>query len=186
MRSATNKFTKFKSTIMRNYIATAALLIMSATSFSQSLNDILSGKAEVSAETSLKHTVLEAMVSENGTPDQVAVFKVNGINNDFPYCGNGVLPMDLMTYEEADFEMYASFRASSDTVFCPFYEKGTYLIICFDADMNELGESLVVMMNDNFINAGLSQGFYSINNNIVRSNDPMRIARDEPEFLCFN
>ena len=32
---------------MRNYIVTAALLIMSATSFSQYLNDILSGKADL-------------------------------------------------------------------------------------------------------------------------------------------
>ena len=171
---------------MRSYIATAALLIMSATSFSQSLHDILSGKDEVSAETSLKHTVLEAMISENGTPDQVAIFKVNGINNDFPYCEQGVLPMDLMTYEEADYEMYASFRTSSDTIFCPFYQKGTYLIICFDEDLNEIGESLVIMMNDNFIDAGLSHGFYSLDDKIVYSRDPMLIAKDQPEFLCFN
>ena len=35
MRSATNKFTKFKSTIMRNYIATFALLLSCITSFAQ-------------------------------------------------------------------------------------------------------------------------------------------------------
>jgi len=186
MRSATNKFTKFKSTIMRNYIATAALLIMSATSFSQSLNDILSGKVEVNAETALKHSVLEAMIPDVGTPDQVAVFRVNGIDVDFPYCGEGVLPMDLMTYEEADFEMYATFRSPSDTVFCPFYEKGTYLIMCFDADTNELGKSLVIMMNDSFIEAGLSQGFYGVDGDVVYSKDPMRIAREQAEFLCFN
>ena len=36
MRSATNKFTKFKSTIMRNYIATFAFLLSSVTCFTQS------------------------------------------------------------------------------------------------------------------------------------------------------
>ena len=171
---------------MRNYIATAALLIMSATSFSQSLYNIVSGKAEVSSETALKYPVLETMILENGTPDKVVVFKINGINVDFPYCESGELPMDLMTYEEADFEVYAEFRPPSDTVLCPFYEKSTYLIMCLDADMNKLGESLVIMMNDNFIDAGLSQGFYDLDGNVVHSTDPMRIARDEPEFLCFN
>lgn len=35
MRSATNKFTKFKSTIMRNYIATFAFLLSCITCFAQ-------------------------------------------------------------------------------------------------------------------------------------------------------
>ena len=35
MRSATNKFTKFKSTIMRNYIATFALFLSCITCFAQ-------------------------------------------------------------------------------------------------------------------------------------------------------
>ena len=171
---------------MRNYIATFALFIVSATSFSQSLNDILSGNAEVSPETALKHKVLEAMIPQNGTPDQVMVLRVNGINNEYPYCEEGVLPMDLMTYEEADFEMYATFNSPSDTVLCPFFQKGTYLIMCVDSEMNSVGESLVIMMNDNFIEAGLSQGFYAVEGSVVYSKDPMRIGRDEPEFLCFN
>jgi len=171
---------------MRNYISTAALLIMSATSFSQCLYDIVTGKAEVSSETALKYPVLETMILENGTLDKVVVFKINGINVDFPYCGNGVLPMDLMTYEEADYEYYAEFRPPSDTVLCPFYEKSAYLIMCLDVNMNRLGESLVIMMNNNFIDAGLSQGFYNLDGGFVYSTYPMSIARDEPEFLCFN
>ena len=139
---------------------------MSATSFSQSLNDILSGKAEVNQETALKHSVLEAMIPDLGSPERVTVFKLNGINSDFPYCGNGILPMGRMTVEEADFEVYAEFTSPSDTVFCPFYEKGAYLIVCLDANLQEIGEGLVILMNDNFINAGLSQGFYGVDGNV--------------------
>lgn len=54
MRSATNKFTKFKSTIMRNYIATAFLILSSIACFAQSDVDYFAWVYDASSYTTIE------------------------------------------------------------------------------------------------------------------------------------
>ena len=195
LSSYQNRPLKYKQTLktksMRNLITAAAFMIMSATSFSQTLRQITSGEVEVNPQTALRNTVVQSMVFHNERPDLVAIYRVNGIDHEFPYCseegGVGVLPMGEMTSEEADLELYTSFYVHADTVECPFFDSGTYVISCYEMTFgNEIGKGLVIMMNNNFIDAGLEQGFYEDRGGELHSAYPMRIARPSGEFICFN
>ena len=194
LSSYQNQSRKYKQTLktkaMRNLITAAAFMIVSATSFSQTLHQITSGEVEVNPQTALRNTVVQSMVFDNERPYTIEVFRVNGVSHDFPYCseegGVGVLPMGEMTSEEADFEFYASLYVRGDTVQCAFFDQETYMIVCSDMMGEEIGEGLVIMMNNNFIDAGLEQGFYEERDEDLHSTYPMRVGRPSGEFICFN
>lgn len=161
------------------------MFAMSDNCYSQRLHDILEGKRDIDESLALKHPILEKMVPQSGRPDIVLVHRINGINDAYSYCRDGELPMDLMTFEEADFEAYAFYGEPKDTIFCPFYERGTYLIMCLDKEHNDVGESLVVMINDNYVDTILSDGHLT-NGGVAWSNTALRIGREEAEYVCFN
>ena len=166
-------------------ILCALMFAMPDTCQSQRLHDILEGKRDIDESLALKHPILEKMVPQSGRPDIVLVHRINGINDGYSYCEDGELPMDLMTFEEADFEAYAFYGEPTDTIFCPFYERGTYLIMCLDKEHNDVGESLVVMINDNSVDTMLSDGHLT-NGGVAWSNTALRIGREEAEYVCFN
>lgn len=166
------------------YTLTTLMAIISLATFGQTLNDILDGVTEVNQELALNTPLLQTMAPQNGTPAEVVVWKLNGVDHNDPNCFNDDFP--VMTSEEADPVMYAFYPAASDTVECLFFEEGAYLIICLDSDGVRVGDDTLIMLNENFVTDGLETGYYEQQNGLTDSIKPLRIGRDQPEFVCFN
>ena len=168
------------------YLLTSLLIlpIISLTSFGQILNDILEGIVEVNPAYSMATPVMQMMAPQNGTPAEVEVWLLQGVNHNDPNCFDGEFPP--LTSEEALPELYAYYPQGRDTLELIIFEEGAYLIECLDREGNSMGESVIIMMNENFIDDGLKTGFYQQFVGHTQSIKPLRIGRDKPEFVCFN
>lgn len=160
------------------------LPIISTTSFGQILNDILDGSSQPDPSLAFESFIMQTMVPQNGTPDEVVVWKCNGIDHNNPNCFDGSFP--IMSSEESLPELYAYYPQGRDTLELPIFEEGAYLILCLSSSGDEMGESTLIMMNDNFITNGFDTGYYGYKNGLVVSTKPLRIGRDQSEFVCFN
>jgi len=160
------------------------LAAISTTSFGQTLNDILEGSREVNPVTAMATPVMQMMVPQNGTPDEVMIWKLNGINHNDTECFHDQLP--AMSAEEIQPELYAYYPQGRDTMEVIIFEEGAYLILCTDRDGNSVGESTLIMMNANFVDNGINTGYYEQLGGVTNSIKPLRIGRDQPEFVCFN
>lgn len=166
------------------YTLTTLMAVISLATFGQTLNDILDGVTEVNQELALNTPLLQTMAPQNGTPAEVVVWKLEGVNHNDPNCFWGDFPS--MTPDEALPVMYAFYPAASDTVECLFFEEGAYLIICLDEDGERVGEDTMIMLNEHFVMNGLETGYYEQQNGLTDSIKPLRIGRDQSEFVCFN
>ena len=163
---------------------TILLAVISTTSFGQTLNDILQGVVEVNPATAMAAPVMQTMAPQNGTPERVWVWKCNGVDHNDPNCFDGWLP--TMTPEEARPELYAYYPQGRDTLELIIFEEGAYLIECMDSEGNNMGESVLIMMNENFVDHGASTGYYERMGGFTQSIKPLRIGRDNAAFVCFN
>ena len=82
------------------------LAAISSTSFGQTLNDILQGIVEVNPATAMATPVMQKMAPHNGTPDEVFVWKLHGVDHNDPYCFDG--RVETMTPVVACLDLYAS------------------------------------------------------------------------------
>lgn len=160
------------------------LAAVSTTSFGQTLNDILEGIVEVNPATALATPVMQTMAPQNGTPDEVIVWKLNGVDHNNPNCFDGEFPS--LTPDEALPELYAYYPQGRDTLELIIFEEGAYIILCLDSEGNNMGESVIIMMNENFVNDGINTGYYEQLGGLTNSIKPLRVGRDQPEFVCFN
>lgn len=152
--------------------------------FGQTLNDILDGVTEVNQEMALNTPLFQIMVPQNGTPAEVVIWKLEGVNHNDPDCFSGDFPS--MSSDEALPVMYAFYPAASDTVECLFFEEGAYLIVCLDNNGERVGEDTMIMLNEQFVMNGLETGYYQQQSDVTDSIKPLRIGRDRTEFVCFN
>ena len=159
------------------------LPIISTTSFGQILNDILDGTSQPDPSLAFESFIMQTMVPQNGTPDEVVVWKCKGIDHNDPNCFNDILDMSS---DEIDPVMYAFYPQGRDTLELPIFEERAYLIQCLSSSGNEMGKTTLIMMNDNFITNGFATGYYGYENGLVVSTKPLRIGRDQTEFVCFN
>lgn len=168
------------------FLLTSLLIlpIISSTSFGQTLNDILEGIVEVNPATAMATPVMQMMVPQNGKPDEVFVWKLHGVDHNDPNCFDGWFP--TMTSEDARPELYAYYPQGRDTLELIIFEEGAYLIECLDREGNSMGESVIIMMNENFVNDGINTGYYEQLGGLTNSIKPLRVGRDKPAFVCFN
>jgi len=166
------------------YTLTTLMAVISLASFGQTLNDILDGVIEVNQEQALNTPLLQTMTPQNGTPSEVVVWRLEGVDHNDPNCFWGAFPS--MTPDDALPVMYAFYPAPSDTVECFFFEEGAYLIICLDDNGERMGEDTMIMLNENFIINGEETGYYEQQSGLTSSIRPLRIGRDQSEFVCFN
>lgn len=172
---------------MRSHLLQAVFALLSAislTSFGQTLNDILEGVAEVNPATAMATPVIQSMVPQNGTPERVWVWKCNGVDHNRSDCFGGEMPS--MTPEESLPELYAYYPKGRDTLEFIIFEEGAYLIECMDSEGNNMGEGVIIMMNENFVANGINTGCYEQLGGLTNSIKPLRIGRDQPAFVCFN
>ena len=160
------------------------LAVISTTSFGQTLNDILDGTSQPDPSLAFESFIMQTMVPQNGTPDEVEVWKCNGIDHNNPNCFDGSFP--IMSSEEYLPELYAYYPQGRDTLELPIFEEGAYLIQCLSSSGEPMGKATTIMMNDNFITDGFDTGYYGYENGLVVSTKPLRIGRDQTEFVCFN
>jgi len=160
------------------------LAVISTTSFGQTLNDILDGTTQPDPSLAFESFIMQTMVPQNGTPDEVVVWKCNGIDHNDPNCFNDEI-LD-MSSDDLDPVMYAFYPQGRDTLELPIFEEGAYLIQCLSYSGTPMGESTIIMMNDNFIDNGFDTGHYGYENGLVVSTKPLRVGRDQTEFVCFN
>lgn len=163
---------------------TILLAVISTTSFGQTLNDILEGVVEVNPATALADPVMQTMAPQNGVPDEVLVWKLNAIDPNDANCYNDVFPPTRR--EDAGAELYAYYPQGRDTLELIIFEEGTYMFQCLNKDGSSAGEPTIIMMNENFINHGLSAGHYQQFIGFTQAIKPLRIGRDHSEFVCFN
>ena len=166
------------------YTLTTLMAVISLATFGQTLNDILDGVTEVNQELALNTPLLQTMAPQNGTPVEVEIWLLRGVNHNDPNCFENDFPG--MTSEEARPVLYAFYPAASDTVECLFFEEGAYLIVCLDGEGGRVGEDTMIMLNENFVVDGLETGYYEQQSGLTNSIKPLRIGRDQPEFVCFN
>lgn len=160
------------------------LAAISTTSFGQTLNDILQGIVEVNPATALANPLWQKMAPQNGVPDEVLVWKLNAIDHNDPDCYNGDFPATRR--EDAGAELYAYYPQGRDTLELIIFEEGTYMIQCLNKNGSSAGEPTIIMMNENFISHGLNAGYYQQFIGFTQSLKPLRIGRDNSEFVCFN
>ena len=91
-----------------------------------------------------------------------------------------------MTPEESQPELYAYYPQGRDTLELIIFEEGAYLIECMDSEGDNMGESVLIMMNEKFIDDRFNTGYYEQLVGLTQSIKPLRIGRDKPSFVCFN
>ena len=131
----------------------------------------------------LSSPVVQKMVYQMGKPSLIKIFRLEGVNHNDPDCFGCCLDM---TDEEQQPLLYATILSPSDTAECTFFEEGAYEVVSFGSSDETIGESVTIMLNENFITNGIKEGFYFRHNTSVTCSTPLRIARDKEEFVCFN
>lgn len=162
----------------------AIFLATTIPSSGQILNDILDGTIRPDPSLEFESFIMQTMVPQNGTPDEVVVWKCNGIDHNDPNCFDDEIP-DISS-DGLEPVMYAFYPQGRDTLELPIFEEGAYLIQCLSSSGDEMGKTTLIMMNDNFITNGFDTGYYGYENGLVVSTKPLRIGRDQTEFVCFN
>lgn len=164
--------------VMKNIILIIALALASSVN-AQILNDILDGTHNPFGSVELSSTVLLTLSPQNGIPNEVVVFKIADFDPSLIY-ESGMNPST-----SKDVRIYASI-GGTETVTLPLYEEGVYSIICIDSNNNYVGEGVSIVVNENFISGLLRLGYAEKRNGLVVSTKPLRIGRDESEFVSFN
>ena len=164
--------------IMKNILFILAIALASVSN-AQSLNDILDGVYEPPVDSELSTPLLLSMVPQNGTPFEVLVIRVADANPDSLY-ENGINPS-----LSNDLQLYAVFNGAEELTL-PLFESGVYSIVCLDSLQNNVGEGTTVIVNENFLQGLVDTGYAQKRNSLVVSTKPLRIGRDNPEFVSFN
>lgn len=163
---------------MKNTLLIIALALASTVN-AQILNDILDGAYIPSKSSELNTPLLLTMNPQNGTPDEVLVLMINSVSPD---AGTG---NEFDPGENQDVVLYASF--SGDDVLClPLFQEGVYTICCLDSNGNNVGEQVTIFVNEKFVDGIVTAGHAEKKDNLIVSNRPLRIGRDQPGFISFN
>jgi hypothetical protein len=157
---------------MKSTLLIIALALASAVN-AQVLNDILDGFYVPSKSSELSTPLLLTMSPQNGTPHEVLVLLITNGNPDGG-TGNEFDPGE-------DAQIFGG-----DVLRLPIFEKGVYTICCLDEDGNNVGEQVSIFVNDNFVQGILETGYAEKRNSLIVSTRPLRIGRDNPEFVSFN
>ena len=167
---------------MKMRVLLSLMHVMMVSSFwSQASYEVL--ESDNDETLALSSPVVQKMVYQMGKPSLIKIFRLEGVNHNDPDCFGCCLDM---TEEEQQPLLYATILSPSDTAECTFFEEGAYEVVSFGSSDETIGESVTIMLNENFITNGIKEGFYLKHNTSVTCSAPLRIARDKEEFVCFN
>ena len=156
-------------------------LVVVSSFWSQASYEVLESDGDETL--ALSSPVVQKMVYQKGKPNMIKIFRLEGVDYNDPDCFGCCLDM---TEEEQQPLLYATILSPSDTAECTFFEEGAYEVVSFGLSGETIGESVTIMLNENFITNGIKEGFYFRHNISVTCKRPLRIARDKEEFVCFN
>lgn len=155
-----------------------ALALASAVN-AQILNDILDGTYIPSKSSELSTPLLLTLSPQNGTPYEVLTLRLENVSPDIKV-GDEFYPGDdqvVVLYSE---------QSGDETLYLPLYEKGVYTIFCLDENGNNVGEQVSIFVNERFLQGLIDQGYAEKSNGLITSTKPLRIGREDPEFVSFN